>query len=31
VHFSETDVVRHKLVKDILRAYNDWEKQEQAR
>lgn len=31
VHFTETDVVRHKLVKDILRAYNDWEKQEEAR
>jgi len=26
VHFSEADVVRHRLVKDILRAYGDWEK-----
>jgi phosphate starvation-inducible PhoH-like protein len=28
VHFTEADVVRHPLVKDILRAYTDWEKRE---
>jgi phosphate starvation-inducible PhoH-like protein len=26
VHFNETDVVRHELVKEVLRAYNDWDK-----
>jgi phosphate starvation-inducible PhoH-like protein len=31
VHFNENDVVRHKLVKDVLRAYNDWEKREETR
>ncbi len=31
VHFTEADVVRHKLVKEILRAYGDWEKQDQNR
>ena len=31
VHFTEADVVRHKLVKDILHAYNDWEKQKETR
>jgi phosphate starvation-inducible protein PhoH and related proteins len=27
VHFSQEDVLRHPLVKEILRAYEDWEKQ----
>jgi len=27
VHFTQEDVVRHALVKDILRAYDDWEEQ----
>ncbi len=28
VHFTEADVVRHRLVKDIVMAYQDWEKRE---
>lgn len=31
IHFTQEDVVRHPLVKEILRAYDDWEKQEGAR
>jgi len=31
VYFSETDVVRHRLVKEIIRAYGEWEKQEPPR
>lgn len=31
VHFTAEDVVRHPLVKEILRAYDDWEKQQDAR
>jgi phosphate starvation-inducible PhoH-like protein len=31
VHFTQEDVVRHPLVKEILRAYEDWEKQEEVR
>ncbi|MFA5975498.1 MAG: PhoH family protein [Elusimicrobiota bacterium] len=26
IHFTEVDVVRHRLVKEILKAYDDWEK-----
>jgi phosphate starvation-inducible PhoH-like protein len=28
IHMDESDVVRHGLVKEILRAYGDWEKRE---
>ena len=28
VHLTQEDVVRHSLVKEILKAYEDWEKQE---
>ncbi len=28
IYFSEADVVRHRLVKDIIRAYQDWEKRD---
>jgi phosphate starvation-inducible protein PhoH and related proteins len=28
VHLTEADVVRHGLVKEVLRAYNDWEKRD---
>ncbi len=28
VHLTEADVVRHRLVKEVLRAYADWEKRE---
>jgi phosphate starvation-inducible PhoH-like protein len=31
IHFTQEDVVRHPLVKEILRAYEDWEKQGDAR
>jgi phosphate starvation-inducible PhoH-like protein len=31
IHFTEADVVRHALVKDILRAYGAWEKREETR
>src|SRR5471032_1784492 len=31
VHFTQEDVVRHPLVKEVLRAYDDWEKQLEAR
>ena len=31
IHFTQEDVVRHPLVKEILRAYEDWEKQEDPR
>jgi len=31
IHFTQEDVVRHPLVKEILRAYEDWEKQQEAR
>ena len=31
VHFTQEDVVRHPLVKEILRAYDDWEKQLESR
>lgn len=31
VHFSEVDVVRHQLVREILKAYDDWEKSEEKR
>jgi len=31
IHFTQEDVVRHPLVKEILRAYDDWEKQEESR
>ena len=31
IHFTPEDVVRHPLVKEILRAYDDWEKQEESR
>jgi len=31
VHFTQEDVIRHALVKDILLAYDDWEKQEETR
>jgi phosphate starvation-inducible PhoH-like protein len=31
VHFTAEDVVRHPLVKEILRAYDDWDKQEESR
>ena len=31
IHFTQEDVVRHPLVKEILRAYDDWEKQEETR
>jgi phosphate starvation-inducible protein PhoH and related proteins len=31
IHFTPEDVVRHPLVKEILRAYEDWEKQQETR
>ena len=31
VHFTPEDVVRHPLVKEILRAYEDWDKQQESR
>jgi phosphate starvation-inducible PhoH-like protein len=31
IHFTQEDVVRHPLVKEILRAYDDWEKQGESR
>src|SRR5262249_28817169 len=31
VHFTQEDVVRHALVKEILRAYDDWDKQQESR
>ena len=31
IHFTQEDVVRHALVKEILRAYDDWEKQQETR
>jgi len=31
IHFTSEDVVRHPLVKEILRAYDDWEKQGETR
>ena len=31
VHFTQEDVVRHPLVKEVLRAYDDWEKQGDVR
>ena len=31
IHFTAEDVVRHALVKEVLRAYDDWEKQEETR
>lgn len=31
IQFTEADVVRHPLVKEILRAYGDWEKNEESR
>jgi phosphate starvation-inducible PhoH-like protein len=31
IHFTQDDVVRHPLVKEILRAYDDWEKQGESR
>ena len=31
VYFTPEDVVRHPLVKEILRAYDDWEKQQEPR
>ncbi len=31
IHFTQEDVVRHPLVKEILRAYDDWEKQQETR
>ncbi len=31
VHFTQEDVVRHPLVKEIIRAYDDWEKQQDNR
>lgn len=31
VHFTPEDVVRHALVKEVLRAYEDWEKQGETR
>ncbi len=30
IHFSEKDIVRHKLVKEIIKAYEIWEKKEQG-
>ncbi len=31
IHFTAEDVVRHPLVKEILRAYEDWDKQQETR
>jgi len=31
VHFTEADVVRHSLVREILKAYDDYEKSEEKR
>jgi phosphate starvation-inducible PhoH-like protein len=31
IHFTQEDVIRHPLVKEILKAYEDWEKQEETR
>jgi phosphate starvation-inducible PhoH-like protein len=31
VHFGEADVVRHGLVREVIRAYNDWDKREETR
>jgi phosphate starvation-inducible protein PhoH and related proteins len=31
VHFGEADVVRHGLVREMIRAYGDWEKREETR
>ena len=31
VYFSKTDVVRHRLVQDIIKAYEELEEQKQAR
>ena len=31
IHFTQDDVVRHPLVKDILRAYDDWENKQETR
>lgn len=31
VHFTEADVVRHGLVREILKAYDDWEKSAEER
>jgi phosphate starvation-inducible protein PhoH and related proteins len=31
VHFGEADVVRHGLVREVIRAYNDWDKREEIR
>jgi phosphate starvation-inducible PhoH-like protein len=31
IHLTDEDVIRHPLVKEVLRAYADWEKQEENR
>lgn len=31
IHLTDEDVVRHPLVKEVLRAYDDWERQEETR
>ena len=31
VYFTAEDVVRHPLVKEVLRAYDEWEKQQDSR
>ncbi len=31
IHFTQEDVVRHPLVKEILKAYDSWEKQQESR
>ena len=31
VHFADTDVVRHPIVRELIRAFDDWEKREALR
>jgi phosphate starvation-inducible PhoH-like protein len=31
IHLTQEDVIRHPLVKEVLRAFEDWEKQEESR
>jgi len=31
IHFTEADVVRHPLVREILKAYDQWEKAEEGK